>query len=81
MSHQGSYVWRDQVNVLHADLTHCGLNVNSDTLHHGVRSFGHLLNRNEQLTAAEFASRIERYYCTHNAQTAEVVRSLRQCNA
>lgn len=76
---QGSYVWRDHMNVLHADLSH-GPQVNSETLHHGVRSFGFLVARNESLTAAEFASRIERHYSVDNPQTDDVVRSFRRCN-
>lgn len=80
MGIQGSYVWRDHVNVLHADLSHCGLTVNSETLHHGVRSFGYLVGRNESLTATQFATRIERHHCTSDPQTADVVRSLRMCN-
>ena len=80
MGIQGSHVWRDRTNVLHADLSHCGLKVNAETLHHGVRSFGHLVSRNESLTASEFATRIERHYCTSNPQTADVVRSFRACN-
>ena len=80
MSTQGSYVWRDHANVLHASLSHCGLKVNSETLHHGVRSFGHLVKRNESLTAHQFAGRIERHFDPANPQTADVVRSLRMCN-
>lgn len=80
MATQGSYVWRDHMNVLHADLSHCGLKVNSETLHHGVRSFGHLVQRNESLTASQFAARIERHYDKEHPQTADVLRSFRNCN-
>lgn len=77
---QGSYVWRDHLRRIRADFSYCGHQVNPDTLHHAVQSFGFLVAANETLTAAEFASRIERTYDAGNPQTAQVLKSLRLCS-
>ena len=77
---QGSYVWRDHLRRIRADFSYCSRQVNDETLHHAVQSFGFLVRANESLTAAEFATRIERTYDAGNPQTAQVLTSLRMCS-
>ena len=77
---QGSYVWRDHLRRIRADFTYCSRQVNDETLHHAVQSFGFLVQGNETLTAAEFAKRIERTYDAGNPRTAQVINALRLCS-
>lgn len=76
---KGSQVWRDRRGVINADLQHCGLTVNADTLFEGVWSFGHLVKRNETLTASQFADRVERHYDAEEPRTRTILRALRMC--
>lgn len=37
-----------------------------------VKSFGHLINRNETLTSLEFCNRIKNYYSIDNEKTSKI---------
>lgn len=78
-SSQCSSITRTFTGEVKTRLSYDAAVVSIETVLHGIRSFWHLLQRNETVSPLEFAHRIERHYSATNPQVDAVCTSLRRC--